>query len=172
MRANIARIVFLPLFRESLMTMDKYQLDHNIGFLVNDISRLISTEYNKIMKPLGLTRAQWRVIVHLHRVDGLTQSDLAELLDVGKVSVGGLIDRLEHSGWVERRDDPQDRRTNLVFLTKKGRAIEKKMESTGRELTRQTLRNLGSDERTQLVDLLIAVKNNLLEIESGDDDKG
>ena len=153
------------------MTMDKYQLDHNIGFLVNDISRLISTEYNKIMKPLGLTRAQWRVIVHLHREDGLTQSDLAELLDVGKVSVGGLIDRLEHSGWVERRDDPQDRRSNLVFLTKKGRAIEEKMESTGRELTRQTLRNLGSDERTQLVDLLIAVKNNLLEIESSDDDK-
>ncbi len=151
------------------MTMDKYQLDHNIGFLVNDISRLIPTEYNKIMKPLGLTRAQWRVIVHLHRVDGLTQSDLAELLDVGKVSVGGLIDRLEHSGWVERRNDPQDRRSNLVFLTKKGRAIEKKMETTGRELTRQTLRNLGSDERTQLVDLLIAVKNNLLEIESGGD---
>ena len=153
------------------MTMDKYQLDHNIGFLVNDISRLISTEYNKIMKPLGLTRAQWRVVVHLHRADGLTQSDLADLLDVGKVSVGGLIDRLEHSGWVERRDDPQDRRSNLVFLTKKGRAIEKKMETTGRELTRQTLRNLGSDERTQLVDLLIAVKNNLLEIESSDDDK-
>ena len=153
------------------MTMDKYQLDHNIGFLVNDISRLISTEYNKIMKPLGLTRAQWRVIVHLHRSDGLTQSDLAELLDVGKVSVGGLIDRLEHSGWVERRDDPQDRRSNLIYLTKKGRAIEKEMEKTGRELTRQTLRDLGPDERAQLVDLLIAVKNNLLEIETSQDKK-
>ncbi len=149
--------------------MDKYQLDHNIGFLVNDISRLISTEYNKIMKPLGLTRAQWRVIVHLHRSDGLTQSELAELLDVGKVSVGGLIDRLEHSDWVERRDDPQDRRSNRVYLTRKGRAIEKKMEKTGRELTRQTLRDLGPDERAQLVDLLIAVKNNLLEIESSHD---
>ena len=151
--------------------MDKYQLDHKIGFLVNDISRLISTEYNKIMKPLGLTRAQWRVVVHLHRSDGLTQSELAELLDVGKVSVGGLIDRLEHSGWVERRDDPKDRRSNLIYLTKKGRAIEKKMEKTGRELTRQTLRDLGPDERAQLVDLLIAVKNNLLEIESGHDEE-
>ncbi len=153
------------------MTMDKYQLDHNIGFLVNDISRLITTEYNKIMKPLGLTRAQWRVIVHLHRSDGLTQSDLAELLDVGKVSVGGLIDRLEHSDWVERRDDPQDRRSNRIYLTKKGRAIEKEMEKTGRELTRQTLRDLGSDERAQLVDLLIAVKNNLLRIESSHDEE-
>ena len=149
-----------------IMTIDKYQLDHNIGFLVNDISRLISTQYNKIMKPLGLTRAQWRVIVHLHRADGLTQSELAHLLDVGKVSVGGLIDRLEHSDWVERRDDPQDRRSNRIYLTKKGRAIEKEMQTTGRELTKQTLRNLGSDERSQLVDLLIAVKDNLLEIES------
>jgi MarR family transcriptional regulator for hemolysin len=153
------------------MTLDKYQLDHNIGFLVNDISRLMSTEYNKIMKPLGLTRAQWRVVVHLHRADGLTQSELADLLGAGKVSVGGLIDRLEHSGWVERRDDPQDRRSNRVFLTKKGRAIEKEMEKTGRELTHQTLRNLGQDERAHLVDLLIAVKSNLLQIGTdGDDD--
>jgi MarR family transcriptional regulator for hemolysin len=149
------------------MTFEQYQLDHNIGFLVNDISRLMSTEYNKIMKPLGLTRAQWRVVVHLHREDGLTQSQLAELLGAGKVSVGGLIDRLEHSGWIERRDDPQDRRSNRVFLTEKGRAIEKEMEKAGRELTSQTLRNLGSDECAQLVDLLIAVKNNLLEIDSG-----
>ncbi len=153
------------------MTIDKYQLDHNIGFLVNDISRLISTQYNKIMKPLGLTRAQWRVIVHLHRADGLTQSELADLLDVGKVSVGGLIDRLEHSDWVQRRDDPKDRRTNRVYLTNKGRAIEKEMQATGKELTVQTLRDLGADERTQLVDLLIAVKNNLLEIESDPDEK-
>ena len=151
------------------MSLDKYDLDHNIGFLVTDISRLIGTEYNRIMKPLGLTRAQWRLIVHLHRQDGMTQSELAELLDVGKVSAGGLIDRLEHSGWVERRADPTDRRSNRVHLTKKGRAIEKKMGSTGAELTRQTLRNLGPDERAQLVDLLIAVKNNLLEIDTSRD---
>lgn len=166
MRVSIAVIIVFPRLCELLMTIDKYQLDHNIGFLVNDISRLMSTEYNKIMKPLGLTRAQWRVVVHLHRADGLTQSELADLLGAGKVSVGGLIDRLEHSDWVERRDDPQDRRSNRVYLTKKGRAIEQEMEKTGRELTLKTLRNLGTDERAQLVDLLIAVKNNLLEIES------
>lgn len=149
--------------------MDKYTLDHHIGFLVNDISRLITTEYNRIMKPLGLTRAQWRVIVYLHREDGLIQSELARLLDVGKVSMGGLLDRLEQSGWVERRADTKDRRYNRIFLTTKGREIEAEMIRTGRKLTSQTFKNIDEDERALLVDLLISVKDNLQEIESSQD---
>ncbi len=146
--------------------MDKYKLDHTIGFLVTDISRLITTEYNRMMKPLGLTRAQWRVIVYLHREDGLTQSELARLLEVGKVSMGGLIDRLEHSGWIERRSDPHDRRNNLIHLTTKRREIETAMISTAKKLGEQTFKNLDDDERALLVNLLIAVKDNLQEIES------
>ena len=147
------------------MTLDKRKLDHHIGFLVTDISRLITTEYNRIMKPLGLTRAQWRVIVYLHREDGLTQSELARLLDVGKVSIGGLMDRLEESGWVERRADPKDRRNNRIYLTAKGFDIEADMIKTGAKLTNQTLRNLDDDEKEHLMDLLEAVKNNLLQID-------
>lgn len=149
--------------------MDKYTLDHHIGFLVNDISRLITTEYNRIMKPLGLTRAQWRVIVYLHREDGLIQSELARLLDVGKVSMGGLLDRLEQSGWVERRADTKDRRYNRIYLTTKGHEIEAEMIRTGRKLTSQTFKNIDEDERALLVDLLISVKDNLQEIESSQD---
>jgi MarR family transcriptional regulator for hemolysin len=146
--------------------MDKDKLDHNIGFLVTDISRLITTEYNRMMKPLGLTRAQWRLIIFLHREDGLTQSELARLLEVGKVSMGGLIDRLEHSGWIERRSDPRDRRNNLIHLTSKGREIEPAMISTANKLGEKTFKNLDDDERALLVHLLIAVKDNLQEVDN------
>ena len=148
--------------------VDKYKLDHNIGFLVTDISRIITTEYNRIMKPLGLTRAQWRVIVYLHRDDGLTQSQLAKLLDVGKVSMGGLIDRLEQSDWVERRIDPSDRRSNRIHLTEKGHNVEAEMIKTGRRLTSQTLKNLDHEKCMELVNLLTAVKQNLQEIDNYD----
>lgn len=120
------------------------------------------------MKPLGLTRAQWRVIVFLHREDGLTQSELARLLEVGKVSMGGLIDRLEHSGWIERRSDPHDRRNNLIHLTSKGREIEGAMIDTARKLGDQTFKNLDDDKRALLVNLLIAVKDNLQESENSE----
>jgi MarR family transcriptional regulator for hemolysin len=146
--------------------LDKKILDRNIGFLVSDIARLIGVEYNRIMKPMGLTTPQFRLIMHLQREDGVTQSRLANILAVGKVSVSGLIDRLEQSGWIERRADPNDRRSNLVFLTDQSHDIEASMLKTGKSLTKQTLKNLTPTQRSDLIDLLITVKANLLEVES------
>ena len=143
----------------------KFDWDQGIGFLVADIARLMTTQYNRLIKPVGLTSAQWRVIIHLHRQDGLTQSELATLLTVGKVSVGGLIDRLEDSGWIERRADEKDRRSNRVFLTKKGRAVDKEMISAGIKLAKQTLNNLTEDESLMLQSLLSAVRGNLVDVE-------
>jgi len=140
--------------------------DRGIGFLVADIARLMTTHYNRLVKPVGLTRSQWRVIIHLHRQDGLTQSELATLLTVGKVSVGGLIDRLEHSGWIERRTDEKDRRSNRVFLTEKGYEVDKEMISAGVKLAKLTLNNLTKDESVMLQSLLSAVRGNLIDLES------
>ena len=140
--------------------------DRGIGFLVADIARLMTTEYNRLVKPIGLTKSQWRLIVHLHRQDGLTQSELANLLAVGKVSVGGLIDRLEQSRWIERRSDAKDRRTNRIYLTKKAHAVDKEIISAGVKLAKQTLKDLTDDESLMLESLLGAVRRNLLELES------
>ncbi len=145
------------------MQRSQLEKDLRIGYLITDIARLMTTQYNRIMKPTGLTRAQWRVILQLNRHDGQTQSELAHLLAMGKVSVGGLIDRLEESDWVERKADPNDRRINRVYLTSKAHEIDDQMTHTGYQLFNQTFRNLSEDERATLVDLLIAVKRNLSE---------
>lgn len=150
--------------------MDKKIYDRNIGFLVSDIARLISVEYNRIMKPMGLTTPQFRMIVQLQREDGVTQSHLANILAVGKVSTGGLIDRLEQSGWIERRPDPNDRRSNLIYLTDQAHAIEDRMLDTGKALTKQTLKNINAKQRNALIDLLVTVKENLIEVESPEPD--
>ena len=152
-----------------MKSIGPHEMDNNIGFLVSDISRMLSAEYNRIMKPLGLTRAQWRVVVYLHREDGLTQTELGRLLGTGKVAVGGLVKRLEHSGWVTRRSDPADKRSNRVYLTAQGRAIEADMIRTGRELTLRTLSSLSGDQRRTLTELLQSVKANLLAIETAAD---
>jgi MarR family transcriptional regulator for hemolysin len=145
------------------MPPTQLEKDLGIGYLVTDVARLMTTQYNRIMKPTGLTRAQWRVIIQLNRRNGQTQSELAHVLDMGKVSVGGLIDRLEESHWIERRADPKDRRANRIYLTNKADEINDEMTKTGHMLIDQTLRNLSTDERETLINLLIAVKRNLLE---------
>lgn len=148
-------------FKNESPLVSSYDIQNNFGFLVSDLTRLITSEFNDMMAPIELTRSQWRVVVYLHRQDGLSQSELADLLGVGKVTIGGLVDRLEHAGWVKRRDDPKDRRTKRVYLTEKGQAIEAEMMTRGVELTQRMLRTLTEDERTSLIDMLIAVKDDL-----------
>ena len=145
--------------------MPRQQLDKDlgIGYLVTDIARLMTTHYNRIMKPTGLTSAQWRVIIQLNRQNGQTQSELALVLDMGKVSVGGLIDRLAESQWLERRADAKDRRMNRIYLTDKAHEIDDEMTKAGHLLVDQTFKDLSLDERDTLVNLLIAVKRNLLD---------
>ena len=94
-----------------------------LGFLVHDVSRLRRSAVDRALKPLGVTRSQWWVLAFLSRADGMSQVALAEELDLGKVALGGLIDRLEKTGLVSRRPDEDDRRVKRVFLTKKSRAL-------------------------------------------------
>src|ERR1700727_928007 len=90
------------------------------GFLIHDVSRLRRIVVDRALKPVGITRSQWWVLAFLSRRDGMTQSALAADLDVTKVGMGGLIERMEGSGYVERRADPRDARIRRVYLTATG----------------------------------------------------
>src|ERR1700730_4739488 len=91
-----------------------------LSFLIHDVSRMRRTAYDQLMRPLGVTRAQWWVLAHLSRRDGMMQTELADSLDVGKASLGTLIDRLEAGGFVERREDPTDRRAKRLYMAEPG----------------------------------------------------
>ena len=91
--------------------------DVNVGFLIHDVSRMMRAWFDERAQEMGLTRAQWRVLVHLAGREGLNQSALAEILELDTVTLGRHIDRLERDGWLERRADPADRRAWLLHLT-------------------------------------------------------
>ena len=82
--------------------MLREDLSRNFGFILNDVARLLRTAFDRRVKSLGLTRAQGWVLNHLFRNDGVTQSELADILQVEKATLGRLLDRLETKGWVRR----------------------------------------------------------------------
>jgi DNA-binding MarR family transcriptional regulator len=140
-----------------------------IGFLVHDVSRMRRTVFDQAIKPLGVTRAQWWALANLsrHESEGMIQSDLARLLDVGKVTIGGLIDRLEASGHVERRPDREDRRIKRIYITDKGYDVIEKMTSVGRDLNRIILKGISLDQIHQAEEVMAAMKANLRECLGG-----
>lgn len=141
--------------------------DARLGFLMHDVSRLRRIVFDEVMRPFGLTRSQWWILAHLSRQDGMIQSDLANLLDLGKAALGGLLDRLEASGFIERRPDDSDRRVKRIHLTANGSRMIVEMRTHGHEMSERMLKGLSVEARHALVDNLALVKTNLLEIKNG-----
>ena len=90
---------------------------HDLLFLLNDLGRLLRTEADRRAKLHGMTRAQWGILLWLEREPGLSQRELAEMLEVEPITVARLVDRLERSAMVERRADQTDRRIWRLHLT-------------------------------------------------------
>jgi DNA-binding MarR family transcriptional regulator len=148
--------------------MEPENLDRNFGFILNDVSRLMRTTFDRRAKSIGLTRSQWWVLVHLYRRDGLVQAELAEILEIERPTLGRLLDRLENKGWLRRQADPKDRRVKRVYLTDEVKPAMKSLRRIAADLRQQVLEGLNKDEREQLVDTLIHMKTNLLNLSVDD----
>jgi DNA-binding MarR family transcriptional regulator len=133
-----------------------------LGFLIHDVSRLRRSAFDRCLKPLQVTRSQWWVLAYLSREDGMTQSQLAEELDLGKVAVGGLIDRLEKTGLVRREADATDRRVNRVFLEAKSKQLIARMRKVSHRMNEQILAGLANEKLEGTAKTLDAMKRNLL----------
>ena len=94
-----------------------------------ETSRLLRNYIDHRAKSRGTTRAQWIVLFRLRDQEGLSQVDLADVLELQPISLVRLLDRLVEHGLVERRSDPRDRRANRLFLTPAGRQLANDLDS-------------------------------------------
>ena len=152
--------------------MFREDLSRNFGFILNDVARLMRTTFDRRVKALGLTRSQWWVLNHLFRNDGVTQSALADILEVEKATLGRLLDRMEQKGWVRREGHSVDRRAKRVFLTEEVEPAIKTMRSAAAEVRRDALSGLSASQQEQFVDALLAIKGNLSKQDNGANGNG
>jgi len=92
-------------------------------------SRFLRNYIDHRAKERGTTRAQWIVLFRLRDQEGLSQVDLAYVLELQPISLVRLLDRLVEHGLVQRRSDPRDRRANRLFLTAAGRQLADDLDS-------------------------------------------
>ena len=147
--------------------MIKEDLSRNFGFILNDVARMMRNIFDRRVKALGLTRSQWWVLNHLFRNDGATQSELADILEIEKATLGRLLDRMEAKGWIRREDHATDRRAKRVFLTAEVEPAVKTMRAAAADLRRDALGSFDNDDRERFVDMLLSIKSNLSRMENG-----
>lgn len=132
-----------------------------LGFLIHDVARLMRKRFEARASGLGLSAAQWRLLVRVTKEEGIAQARLAELLEIEPISVSRLIDRMEEGGWIERRTDPSDRRVRIIHPTAKAREAYAGVKGIAGEVYEEALTGLSPEGRRSLVFGLNTIADNL-----------
>jgi DNA-binding MarR family transcriptional regulator len=146
----------------------EFSPDRTLGYLVLDIARLMSAHFEDRTRSIGVTRAQWSLIAALVRAEGCNQAQLAELMQITPISLGRLVDRMEKAGWIERRAEPQDRRSYRLYLTSKAHAIRPALRALSNETQDEALSDLGPVERERVLAALETIRNTLVRKQPAD----
>jgi len=147
------------------MTTPDRDLERDLGFLTNDVARLLRRGFDRRAQKLEITRAQWFVLAHLHRQDGRRQSALAEELDMELAPLGKLLERLEAGGWIRRDTDPNDRRATRVFKTNRIDPFVDTLRAEAEALYAEGFAGFDDGERSSVIELLFRLRVNLLNAE-------
>ena len=144
-------------------------LRQHTGYLITDVARLYRTAIDRKMDRFDLTRSQWWLISFLIYFDGITQQQLADLMDVGKAGVTKLLDRLEQKGMVKRVSDSSDARQKRVFLSDHVKPLAVEVDKEITSVADTSLKALTAAEIRQLNQLITRIRQNLLAESSGAD---
>jgi len=134
------------------------EVSKSIGFLLAKAYQRACALYKEKFGNYELTPQQFGLLRFLWEEDGITQVELSSRSQVDRTTIGGLIDRLEQSGLVERLPHPEDRRAYRISLTDAGKSLEKELSPLAEELHRAILEPLSSAEVQTLLTILQKLK--------------
>jgi len=142
-------------------TIMRGSVDMNFLFTLGEVQRLVRAYADKEAARFGITRAQWAVLAKVERNEGMTQTELAEQMEMQPITLTRLIDKLCGNDWIERRGDASDRRVNRLYLLKAGRALLGRLSGLRSELTATALDGIHPADAHQLLAQLEQIKENV-----------
>lgn len=127
-----------------------------VAILIKKSALVIEKMSNQALAPYELTHTQYKILMLLFRNLGkpIRQADIEAHLSMTNPSVTGIIQNLEKKEFVERIQNPDDKRSKLVKLTERAVSMEEELYSLGESLEAQVIRNLTTEESQQLIALL------------------
>jgi MarR family transcriptional regulator for hemolysin len=127
--------------------------------LLHGTARAWRLKLDERLKPLGLSQARWRTLLHLSLAEQpVTQAELAQRLGVEEPTLVTLLHRLEHAGWVKRVNSAADRRCKTVKLQARARRVIDRIDTSASELHRELLTGIPARELEACVRVLEKIR--------------
>ncbi len=107
---------------------------------------------------LNLTSVQAMVLGFLTEEDRITSSKLGKRTELDSATLTGILDRLEAAGYLERKNNPDDRRSVLIHLTPKGKALGKETTRALLNANTEFLQALTEEQKNELKSLISTLR--------------
>jgi DNA-binding MarR family transcriptional regulator len=139
----------------------------SLDFLLAQICRLKHARVHTLMEALGLYRGQPKVLRALWEQEGLTHTELAKRVHVQPATITKMLQRMEKSGFVQRKADLEDHRVSRVYLTQAGRAVQSDVQQVWRKLEQEAFAGFTMEERVLLRRFFLQIRENLTRVTEG-----
>lgn len=137
-------------------------LDEHIGILIRNAHLNISSYVKKQLEPFNLAPEQNLIMMMLWRKDGVSPNEFSFELNKDKANIARMIVSLEKKGYIKREDDPSDKRTFKVHLTKKGKNLESLVIPVLRKTNQTVMNGISEEQLVELHDLISKMISNSL----------
>jgi MarR family transcriptional regulator for hemolysin len=127
---------------------------------------VIKRFFDRRVSAMGLTSAQWKMLLRLAREPGLKQVELAERLDVEPITACRIVDRLEEAGLVERQRDPEDRRAWRLVLTAKAGPLVTKLRALADQVAGEAFDGFEAEEIETMRSTMARIRDNVARAEA------
>jgi DNA-binding MarR family transcriptional regulator len=135
--------------------------EESIDFLIAQVGRMHHKRARALLESLGLYQGQPRLLFALWHQEGQTQSELADRLRVRPATMTRMLQRMEESGFVERRRDREDQRVWRVYLSEAGREVQAQVHQVWAQLEAEALVGFSEEELVVLRRFLTQLRDNL-----------
>ena len=125
-----------------------------VGFLLNKGAQRVREVYEEVLKPMSLTGRHVGVLLIVQEKGSITQQEIGKCAHIDRTTMVDLVDDLEKAGLVERKENPTDRRSHSIFLTRKCRESLPSIEKLCQKAEDQFLDCLTDKERKELIQIL------------------
>ncbi|WP_340402018.1 MarR family winged helix-turn-helix transcriptional regulator [Paenibacillus sp. FSL H8-0079] len=137
-------------------------VDCDIRQSLDRISSQMRRNYSESLRELNLYVGQDKLLYHLWLGDGVTQMQLCEHLKCEPPTVTNMVKSLEQNGFIYRKRDVQDARIMRIYLTDKGKALEKPVDIKWREQQAKLLQSISTEDRLILRQLMQQMERNIV----------
>ncbi len=123
--------------------MNRLSSIEDFGHVLFGTAHAWRNKLDQRLRPLGFTQGKWRTLLHLSKSGNkLTQKEIAQRMGIEEPTLAGLLNRLEHDGWIERRGSVNDRRCKVVHLQRRSKNVTEQIFNAAHTLRHELIKDV------------------------------